>query len=177
MGSIRVAVPKHCQGSIEGSIDTVSEQNLSSIGQCKLVVDIKKWVDINKYEYVFIKLVHACWENWKYICIDNAGLLWGHYIVAVSAHDSFHLCLFNFPLIYQFHSIMTTLVRTTCWNPAELIIWKSFHHHFKRIWWGLLIEIEMELFLRSLLKYSEMSSQMITFNHFRCHLSYLSSYK
>ena len=91
--------------------------------------------------------------------------------------DSFHLCLFNFPLIYQFHSIMTTLVRTTCWNPAELIIWKSFHHHFKRIWWGLLIEIEMQLFLLSLLKYSETSSQMITFNHFRCHLSYFSSYK
>ena len=91
--------------------------------------------------------------------------------------DSFHLCLFDFPLIYQFYSIMTTLVRTICWNPAELIIWKSFHHHFKRIWWGLLIEIEMQLFLLSLLKYSETSSQMITFNHFRCHLSYFSSYK
>ena len=92
-------------------------------------------------------------------------------------HDSFHLCLFDFPLIYQFYSVMTTLVRTTCWNPADLIIWKSFHHHFKRIWWGLLIEIEMQLFLLSLLKYSEMSSQMITFNHFRCHLSYFSSCK
>ena len=91
--------------------------------------------------------------------------------------DSFHLCLFNFPLIYQFHSIMTTLVRTTCWNPAELIIWKSFHHHFKRIWRGLLIKIEMQLLLLSLLKYSEMLSQMITFYHFRCHLSYFSSYK
>ena len=58
MGSIRVAVPKHCQGSIEGSIYTVSEQNLSSIGQCKLVVDIKKWVGINEYKFVCMKLVH-----------------------------------------------------------------------------------------------------------------------
>ena len=99
------------------------------------------------------------------------------YLKIIGVNDSFYLCLFNFLLIYQFHSIMTTLVRTTCWNPAELIIWKSFHHHFKRIWWGLLIEIEMQLFLLSLLKYSEMSSQMITFNHFRCHLSYFSSYK
>ena len=68
--------------------------------------------------------------------------------------DSFHLCLFDFPLIYQFYSIMTTLVRTICWNPAELIIWKSFHHHFKRIWRGLLIKIEMQLLLLPLLKYS-----------------------
>ena len=91
--------------------------------------------------------------------------------------DSFHLCLFDFPLIYQFYSIMTTLDTTTCWNPADLIIWKSFHHHFKRIWWGLQIKIEMQLLLLSLLKYSEILSQMITFNHFRCHLSYLSSFK
>ena len=89
--------------------------------------------------------------------------------------DSFHLCLFIFPLSYQLCSIMTTLVRTTSWNPADLIIWKSFHHHFKRIWWGLLIKIEMQLLLLSLLKYSEMLSQMITFNHFKCHLSYFSS--
>ena len=27
---------------------------------------IKKWVDINKYKYVCIKLVHACMENWQY---------------------------------------------------------------------------------------------------------------
>ena len=91
--------------------------------------------------------------------------------------DSFHLCLFDFPLIYQFYSIMTTLDTTTCWNPADLIIWTSFHHHFKRIWWGLLIKIEMQLLLLSLLKYSEILSQMITFNHFRCHLNYLSSFK
>ena len=34
--------------------------------QCKLVVDIKKWVDIKEYRCVYIKLVHACWENWQY---------------------------------------------------------------------------------------------------------------
>ena len=34
------------------------------VEQCKLVVNIEKWVDIN--EYVCIKLVHPCWENWQY---------------------------------------------------------------------------------------------------------------
>ena len=38
----------------------------SDIYQCKLVVNIKKLVDINKYKYICIKLVHACWENWQY---------------------------------------------------------------------------------------------------------------
>ena len=33
---------------------------------CKLVVNIKNWVDMNEYKYVCIKLVHACWENWQY---------------------------------------------------------------------------------------------------------------
>ena len=28
--------------------------------------------------------------------------------------DSFHICLFNFPFIYQFYSIITTLVKSTC---------------------------------------------------------------
>ena len=30
------------------------------------------------------------------------------------ANDSFHLCLFNFPFIYQFYSIMNTIVKPTC---------------------------------------------------------------
>ena len=38
--------------------------------------------------------------------------------------DSFHLCLFDFPFIYQFYSIITTLVKSTCWNPADLFIFK-----------------------------------------------------
>ena len=41
------------------------------MNQCKLVVSIKKWVDINKYKYVYILR-----------CIDNAGPLQGHCIVA-----------------------------------------------------------------------------------------------
>ena len=32
---------------------------ITHITQCKLVVSIKKWVDINEYKYVCIKLVHA----------------------------------------------------------------------------------------------------------------------
>ena len=45
-------------------------------------------------------------------------------------YDLFHLCLFNFPFIYQFYSIMTTLDKWTCLNPADLFISKSFNQHF-----------------------------------------------
>ena len=41
------------------------------MNQCKLVVNIKKWVDINKYKYFYIKLVHACWENWQYAVLTE----------------------------------------------------------------------------------------------------------
>ena len=34
--------------------------------QCKLIINIKKQVDINQCKYVCIKLVRACWENWQY---------------------------------------------------------------------------------------------------------------
>ena len=47
--------------------------------------------------------------------------------------DSFHLCLSNFPFIYQFHFLMTTLVKSAFWNPADLLIFKSFQQHFSII--------------------------------------------
>ena len=47
--------------------------------------------------------------------------------------DSFHLCLFDFPFIYQFYSMMNTLLKPTCWNPADLLIFKSFQQHFSII--------------------------------------------
>ena len=34
--------------------------------------------------------------------------------------DSFPLCLFDFPFIYQLYPRMVILVEWTCWNPAEL---------------------------------------------------------
>ena len=45
---------------------SILEEWCQHIDQCKLVVSIKKWVDINKYKYIYIKLVHACWENRQY---------------------------------------------------------------------------------------------------------------
>ena len=33
----------------------------------------KKRVDINEYNYVYIKLVHACWENWQYALTMQIG--------------------------------------------------------------------------------------------------------
>ena len=53
----------------------------------------------------------------------------------LSYTDSFHLCRFDFPFIYQFYSMMNTLVKPTCWNPADLFIFKSFHQHFKNFYW------------------------------------------
>ena len=47
-----------------------------------MVVNIKKWIDIKEYKYVYTKLVHAMLGKLT-ICIDNAGPLWGHCIVAV----------------------------------------------------------------------------------------------
>ena len=47
--------------------------------------------------------------------------------------DSFHLCLFDFPFIYQFYFLMTTLVKSAFWNPADLLIFKSFQQHFSII--------------------------------------------
>ena len=43
-------------------------------------------------------------------------------------HDKcgFHLHLFDFPFVYQFYFRMTTLVESTCWNPAEVIISNDF---------------------------------------------------
>ena len=32
--------------------------------KCKLVVSIKKWVDINEYKYVCIKMVHLNENSW-----------------------------------------------------------------------------------------------------------------
>ena len=46
-------------------------------------------------------------------------------------NGSFHLCLLDFPFIYHFYSIMTTLIKSTCLNPADLFILKSFHQHFE----------------------------------------------
>ena len=91
--------------------------------------------------------------------------------------DSFHLCLFNFPFIYHFYFVITNLFKSPCWNPADLFIFKSFHQHFKKMWKGVLLKREMQFLLLSLLLYSEMLSQMITFIHLNCHLSYISSCK
>ena len=47
-------------------IQKTKDENTGWTKQCKLVVNIKKWVDIIEYKYVHMKLVHACWENWQY---------------------------------------------------------------------------------------------------------------
>ena len=62
------------------------------------------------------------------------GLIQAFLWISCQHVDSFHLCLFNFPFIYQFYSMMNILVKPTCWNPADLFIFKSFHQHFKIFW-------------------------------------------
>ena len=85
--------------------------------------------------------------------------------------------VFDFPFIYQIYFIMTALVKSACWNPAELLIAKSFHQHFILFWYGVLLKREMQLLLPSLFWYSEILSQMITFNHFSYQFSYFCSCK
>ena len=49
-----------------------------------------------------------------------------HFLIyCCSDIDSFHLCLFDFPFICQFYSIMITLVKSTFWNTADH--WLSNH--------------------------------------------------
>ena len=52
--------------SIFLSVRAILKETFQCETPCKLAVNIKKWVDINQYKYVCIKLVHACWENWQY---------------------------------------------------------------------------------------------------------------
>ena len=53
-----------------------------------------------------------------------------HIFYLINYYDKFHFCLFNFPFNYHFYSIMTTWVKSTCQNPADLFIFKSFCQHF-----------------------------------------------
>ena len=83
--------------------------------------------------------------------------------------DSFHLCLFDFPFIYQFHFLMTTLVKSAFWNPADLLIFKSFQQHFsiisKFVCCGFYIKKDVGFTLISfaLLKWDECLSVQLPF--------------
>ena len=90
-------------------------------------------------------------KNKYFVGIYNNCSLLLRIIDIYTYFDSFHLCLFDFPFIYQFYSTMNTLVKPTCWNSADLFIFKSFHQHFKRIEYGVLLNREMQLLLLSLL--------------------------
>ena len=70
------------------------------------------------------------------VTLDNQSyFFWGDnsYLIGYIHTDSFHLCLFDFPFIYQFYFLMTPLVKSAFWNPADLLILKSFQHHFSII--------------------------------------------
>ena len=99
------------------------------------------------FEYLRLSFIERKLDGWNvqlYACIieDNSDIsktlilieLLFNRRVAILPHQvlywprsSRHLCLFDFPFIYQFYSLMTTLVKSTCWNPADLFIFKSFH--------------------------------------------------
>ena len=88
-----------------------------SLENSATAIAIRKMLSRNQWEGL-------CFQCWVY-CFSASGLSSQPLIQA-------HLCLFNFPFIYQFYSIMATLVNSTCWNTADLLIFKSLHQHFKK---------------------------------------------
>ena len=114
-------------------------------------------------------------QNWFFI-LWNLGTrhlfsyLWRIHRLVSSMPFWFH---FHLPvLLYNEY-----LIKPTCWNPADLFIFKSFHQHFKKMSKGVLLKKGLQFLLLYLLLYSEMLFQTITFNHFSFHLSYFSSCK
>ena len=72
----------------------------------------------------------TCWPNKVYCLVTNFPP--SPSIASNRLLDSFHLCLFDFPFIYHFYFIMTTLVKSICWNAADLFIFKSFQNNLIR---------------------------------------------
>ena len=56
----------------------------------------------------------------------------------------------------------TSFVKSTCWNPVDVFISKSFHQHFNFVDKFVLLKREMQLLLLSLLRYSKMLSPIIS---------------
>ena len=69
-------------------------------------------------------------QNHLWTLGHRSTICW-NYLGLFIEYDSFHLCLFDFHFIYQFYFLMTTLVKSAFWNTADLLIFKSFQHHFK----------------------------------------------
>ena len=106
--------------------------NILSLGFCKTATQ-KSWAIpllTNAEKKIKNEHFHSK-KTWTHFIIGRYGSAENILIVD---YDSFHLYLFDFPFIYQFYSTMTTLVKSTCWNPADLFILKSFHQHLKLFW-------------------------------------------
>ena len=56
-------IPRFSKLDPQSRLSAPKFQFFLHICQCKLVVNIKKWVDIKEYKYVYLKLVLTCWEN------------------------------------------------------------------------------------------------------------------
>ena len=110
-----------CEGASHFNSDWISQFKLIvdlkkqvDINQCKLVVNIKKWVDINKYKYVCIKLVHACWENWQYALTHKAGPLVPMLNVCTMIGTS--SLLFGTSTLAKFYIVNTEGVSIASWH-------------------------------------------------------------
>ena len=57
-------------------------------------------------------------SNWflfiTYLLMVPLCGIYGSFDIKDKDNDSFHLCLFDFPFIYQFYSIINMLVKSTC---------------------------------------------------------------
>ena len=74
---------------------------------------------------------------------------------------------------------MASLVESKFWNPGKLFIFISFHNQFQIMMIWYFIQNERHFLLLSLLMYSEMIIELITFNnlsfHLSCHASFMYS--
>ena len=107
----------------------------------KMMIFMYKHLSSHLCRYVFVERCsvcfaltgeQTCWPNKVYCLVTNFPPSPSIASNRLLGKDSFHLCIFNFPFIYHFYSIMTILVKSICWNAADLFIFKTFQNNLIR---------------------------------------------
>ena len=99
------------------------------------------------------------------------------YVTFEKFHDCYIIslsCFINaFSFLFHLPRPASTSYVLECQNVEILLtyLFENISPVFKMFWYGVLLKREMHLLLWSLLRCSEMLSQMITFNYFSWHLS------
>ena len=138
---------------------------------------------MNYNQHTFPKILSKTfWDSenfiYKFSLSRSVNLYLSSNLTYLNIHRLVSFMPFRFPFHLRVLFYNDTWVKSTCLNSADLFILKSFHQHLnffdKFCWLKEKCSFCSYLFCS---KYSEMLSQLITFNHFSCHLSYFSSCK